>query len=72
MNEPTAVHIHIWNGPGGEDRYRYWMKDEATRKTLLRGHGASKEACLRQIHAWAWAAGYASIEEQGVKDLVLN
>jgi len=66
------VHIHMWDGADAEDRYRFFMKEEATHKTLLRGHGATIESCFAQIHAWAWAAGYGSIDEQGIKDVVLN
>ena len=73
-DDPIAlnIHIHIWDGPGGDDRYRYWVRDEQTEHMLLRGHADSKEGCFKQIYAWAWAAGYSTIEEQGVRDTVLN
>lgn len=73
-DDPVAlnVHIHLWDGPGGEDRYRFWMRDERTGRVLLRGHGASKGYCFSLIRTWALAAGYASMEDVGLRDQIVN
>jgi len=66
------IHIHLWDGPGGDDSYRFWMRDERTGRVLLRGHGASKAYCFSVIRTWALAAGYATMEEPAIYDSVLS